>query len=123
MVTPLSAKKTALNMGRAVLGLTLLLSLVFLSLSPAQTRTTERSGRRVVHNVEPEYPAIVKHAHVGGLVRLRVTVLANGDVAKVEPLGGNPIFVESATKAVLKWKYVPAATQSKEEIEISFNPD
>jgi len=123
MAIPLSGNKTALNIGRALLGLALLLSLVHVSLSLVQAQTTEKSGRRVVHHIQPEYPAIVKNAHVGGLVRLRATVLANGDVAKVEPLGGNPIFVESATKAVLKWKYVPAATQTKEEIEIAFNPD
>jgi len=52
-----------------------------------------------------------------------VTVLASGDVAKVEIVGGNPIFAESATKAVLKWKYVPAASQTKEEVQINFTPD
>jgi hypothetical protein len=50
-------------------------------------------------------------------------VLANGDVATVETVGGNPILVESATKAVLKWKYAPAASQTRQEVQINFTPD
>jgi TonB family protein len=56
-------------------------------------------------------------------VRLTVTVLPNGDVAKVDILGGNPIFVASAINAVRKWKYAPAASQTKEEVQINFTPD
>jgi TonB family protein len=104
-------------------GLTLLLFLAPVSPSTAQVERVDRSKRRVVRTSEPDYPKIVKHAHIGGSVRLDVTVLASGDVAKVELLGGNPIFAESATKAVLKWKYAPAASQTKEEVQINFTPD
>jgi TonB family protein len=107
----------------ASFGLTLLLFLAPVSPSTAQVERVDRSKRRVVRTSEPDYPKIVKHAHIGGSVRLDVTVLASGDVAKVEILGGNPIFVESATKAVLKWKYAPAASQTKEEVQILFTPD
>jgi len=104
-------------------GLTLLLLLAPVSLSTAQVARVERPSRKIVRTSEPDYPKIVKHAHIGGSVRLNVTVLASGDVAKVEILGGNPIFVESATKAVLKWKYAPATSQTKEEVQINFTPD
>jgi TonB family protein len=97
--------------------------LLLLSPSAAQVERVDRPKRKVVRTSEPDYPKIVKHAHIGGSVRLNVTVLASGDVAKVEILGGNPIFTESATKAVLKWKYVPAASQTKEEVQINFTPD
>ena len=106
-----------------VLSLTLLLCFAQVSLSAAQGQTGAKSGRKVVRSVEPEYPVIVKHAHIGGSVRLTVNVLAIGDVTLVEPVGGNPIFVDSATKAVLKWKYIPAAAQTREEVQINFNPD
>jgi TonB family protein len=107
----------------ASFGLTLLLLLAPVSPSTAQVERVDKSKRRVVRTSEPDYPKIVKHAHIGGSVRLDVTVLASGDVAKVEVLGGNPIFTESATKAVLKWKYAPAASQTKEEVQINFTPD
>jgi TonB family protein len=113
------ARKSALT----PLGLTLLFFLAPVSPSIAQVERVDKSNRRVVRTSEPDYPKIVKHAHIGGSVRLNVTVLASGDVAKVEVLGGNPIFTESATKAVLKWKYAPAASQTKEEVQINFTPD
>ena len=113
----------AIKSALAPLGLTLLLFLAPVSPSAAQVERVDRTNRKVVRTSEPDYPKIVKHAHIGGSVRLNVTVLANGDVAKVEVLGGNPIFVESATKAVLKWKYAPAASQTKEEVQINFTPD
>jgi len=113
----------ALKSALTPLGLTLLLFLASVSPSIAQVERVDKSNRRVVRTSEPDYPKIVKHAHIGGSVRLDVTVLASGDVARVELLGGNPIFAESATKAVLKWKYAPAASQTKEEVQINFTPD
>ena len=107
----------------ATLGLTFLLLLTPVSPSNAQVAQVDRSRRKVVRTSEPDYPTIVKNAHIGGSVRLNVIVLANGDVAKVDILGGNPIFVASAINAVRKWKYAPAAAQTKEEVQINFTPD
>lgn len=78
------------------------------------------AGRKVVHRITPEYPRSLKDAHIGGVVRLYLTVSSRGDVSKVAPLGGNPILVEAATKAVLNWKYIPAASQSNEQVQIEF---
>jgi TonB family protein len=109
--------KTAL----ASFGITLLF-LVAVSRSTAQV-VVDKSKRKVVRTVEPEYPKIIRHSHIGGAVRLNVIVLANGDVANVEVLGGNPILAETATKAVLKWKYAPAASETRQEVQINFTPD
>jgi len=102
-------------------GLTLLFLVAVLP-STAQV-VVDKSKRKVVRTVEPEYPKIIRHSHIGGAVRLNVSVLANGDVANVEVLGGNPILVESATKAVLKWKYAPFSSETKQEVQINFDPD
>src|ERR1700730_7757525 len=112
----------ALKNALATLGLTLLLLLTPVSPSNAQVAQVDKSQREVVRTSEPDYPTIVKNAHIGGSVRLNVTVLPNGDVAKVDILGGNPIFVASAINAVRKWKYVPAASQTKEEVQIKLTP-
>ena len=113
----------ALKNALAAFGLALLVLMAPVSPSNAQVAQVDRSKRKVVRTSEPDYPTIVKNAHIGGSVRLNVTVLANGDVAKVDILGGNPIFVASAINAVRKWKYAPAASQTKEEIQINFTPD
>jgi TonB family protein len=112
----------ALKNALAAFGLTLLLLLGPVSPSAAQVERVDKSHRRVVRTSEPDYPTIVKNAHIGGSVRLNVTVLANGDVARVDILGGNPIFVASAINAVRTWKYAPAASQTKEEVQINFTP-
>jgi TonB family protein len=112
----------ALKNALAAFGLTLLVLLAPVSPSAAQVERVDRSNRKVVRTSEPDYPTIVKNAHIGGSVRLSVTVLANGDVARVDILGGNPIFVASAINAIRKWKYAPAASQTKEEVQINFTP-
>jgi len=87
----------------------------------AQT-ATEKSTRKVIATVKPQYPAALQHAQIGGLVRLSATVLPNGTVSKVQIRGGNPILAESAVAAVMKWKYAPAPTETSEEISLSFSP-
>src|SRR5260221_14405814 len=93
----------ALKCALAPFGLTLLLFLASVTPSIAQIERTDRSHRKVIRTSEPNYPNIVKHAHIGGSVRLNLPVPASGDGPKGEIVGGNPIFVESATKAVLNW--------------------
>ena len=97
--------------------------LVASSPSIAQTPRVAHSPRKVSLRIDPEYPRILKNAHVGGLVRLSVTVLANGSVAKVEITGGSAILAQSATDAVRHWKYTPGSAPTIEEVEIQFNPD
>jgi len=81
-----------------------------------------KSERKVLVSVKPDYSELLRHAQIGGLVRLRVTVSADGKVNQVEVLGGNPILSESASAAVMKWKYAPAPGQTVEEVSISFTP-
>jgi len=76
--------------------------------------------RTLVKRVEPEYPDTLKRLHIGGIVRLRVTISPKGSVDSVELLGGNPILAENAIKAVRQWIYSPGASQSKVEVTLSF---
>jgi TonB family protein len=84
----------------------------------------EKSGpaRRVLVTVKPQYPALLKYQQIGGLVRLVATVLPDGTVKQVEVRGGNPILAESATAAVMKWKYAPGPSETHEEVSLSFSP-
>jgi TonB family protein len=100
--------------------LTLCILCGFAPAAPAQK--TAKSDRRVLVTVKPEYSELLKHAQIGGLVRLKVTVAPDGKVTNVEVAGGNPILAESAASAVTKWKFVPAPAQTVEDISISFSP-
>ncbi|HTA50485.1 MAG TPA: TonB family protein [Verrucomicrobiae bacterium] len=76
--------------------------------------------RKVLSEVKPAYPATLKNLHIEGLVRLTVIVLPNGNVAKINVRGGNPILVENAVKAVKDWKYAPGVSQTEEEVVLNF---
>lgn len=81
-----------------------------------------KSDRKVLVSVKPEYSEFLRHAQIGGLVRLKATVSAGGKVSSVDIVGGNPILAESAAKAVMNWKYVPASAQTVEDVSINFTP-
>jgi TonB family protein len=91
------------------------------SIPMLRAQSGEHSGRKVIRSQKPDYPPILKNSRIGGTVRLIANVLANGTVANVQVLGGNPILAESAVKAVMKWKYAPGASASNEIITFDFN--
>ena len=90
-------------------------------IAQARGQSAEHSNRKVLRTEKPEYPLILKSKGIGGLVRLNVKVLANGTVINVTAGGGNPILSECAIKAVLAWKYAPAATSTNEIVTFNFN--
>jgi TonB family protein len=90
--------------------------------TPVAQRPPAKSDRKVLISGKPQYPEPLKQAQIGGLVRLRATVLPNGTVSKVDVLGGNPILAESAAAATKRWKFAPATSQTFEDITVNFNP-
>jgi TonB family protein len=78
--------------------------------------------RKVLKRVEPQYPKFLREKQIGGTVRLIVTVEPNGDVSKVEILGGSAILAEQAQAAVKQWRYAPSAKTTVTEVKIVFNP-
>jgi TonB family protein len=98
----------------------LLLSMTF-SLAPCLlAQNSDKPGRKVISTVKPGYPQTLKDLHIEGLVRLKVTVLPNGSVGNIQVIGGNPILVENAIKAVKNWKYAAAPSQTEEPIVLNF---
>lgn len=85
-------------------------------------RAQDSGGRKRIYKVEPKYPEYLKHHDIGGAVRLSVEITPKGTVRTIQPLGGNPILVESAVEAVKQWKYEPAETATTIEVKIDFNP-
>jgi len=79
------------------------------------------SGRRVVRKVAPQYPEAAKRMRLGGTVRVIAVVGPDGNVKKVEPVGGSPLLVQAAQTAITQWKYVPGA-ESQESVELHFTP-
>jgi TonB family protein len=82
----------------------------------------EASNRKIIKVVSAQYPAVLKQRGIGGVVKMRVFVNANGTVKDAQILGGNAILADSALKAVKQWIFAPAAADAKLEISISFDP-
>ena len=99
----------------------LLFCLAFGSLPALRAQSGDHPSRKVLQSQKPDYPAILKLLSIGGIVRLNARVLANGTVANVQVLGGNPILAESAVKAVMTWKYAPAPSSTSEIVSFNFN--
>jgi len=90
------------------------------SLGAAQEVST---NRKVVKSVAAQYPSVLKRRGIGGTVKLRVLVNANGTVKDVQVLGGNPILSDCASKAVKQWVFAAADKEESVEISVGFDPN
>jgi TonB family protein len=80
------------------------------------------NARKVVKKAPVPYPAILRSKGIGGVVKLKVLVKADGTVRDTEVIGGNPILAESAQKSVMQWKFSPANSETAIEISVVFDP-
>ena len=87
----------------------------------AQSQQSSNEKRKVVRKVEPGYPEAAKRMNLGGTVRVVASVAADGNVRKVEPVGGSPLLVQAAQNAVSQWRFAPG-TESEEIVELHFTP-
>ena len=76
--------------------------------------------RKLITRVEPDYPETLKRLNIGGIVRLRISISAKGNVEDVELLGGNPVLGESAAAAVKEWVYTASSSRTITEVSVSF---
>jgi TonB family protein len=97
----------------------LVLSILVASTSQAQQ---SEAKRKVTSRFVPAYPELARKMQLRGVVRIQVLVSPNGKVKSTEVLGGSPLLAKSAVDAVEKWKWEPAAQESKELIELNFDP-
>jgi TonB family protein len=80
------------------------------------------ADRKIVKRVEPEYPAVLRRLQIGGAVRLKVSVRADGSVEGTEVIGGNDGLAASAQRAVAQWKFSPASKATVIEVKLVFDP-
>jgi len=60
--------------------------------------------------------------NLSGTVKVQATIAPDGTVKNVQPVGGSPVLIQAAQDAVYKWKFAAAAAESKELIELRFDP-
>ena len=79
--------------------------------------------RKIKSKVNPVYPELAKKMNVTGVVKVQVTVAANGTVKSAKAIGGHPLLIDPAVDAVKKWRYEPGAEDSTEVVEFRFDPN
>lgn len=111
------------NMGRR-LPLAALLAVLSLGISPihSSAQAAPASSRKIVNRVMPQYPSMARSLNIRGNVRVEALVEPNGTVKTVEVKGGHPLLVQAAETAIREWKFAPATHETKETIEVRFDP-
>ncbi len=101
--------------------LVLFSALVFTPALFAQRDPTETT-RKIVNRVAPLYPEMLKSMNVRGTVKAEALVAPNGTVKLVNVKGGHPVLGQAAQRAIYMWKWAPASHETRELIEVRFDP-
>lgn len=96
-------------------------TLIF-ALAQAKAQESTDAGRKVLVKTAAAYPTIAQSMNLRGVVKLEVHVAPNGTVKSVDVKGGHPILTQSAVTAVGHWKFEPASHETKELVEVKFDP-
>ena len=81
--------------------------------APRASGIRDVSGNRLIHRVEPEYPADARAQHLQGSVTLEVRIGGEGNIHNIAVVEGNPLLAEAAVQAVRQWKYLPYSVEGR----------
>src|SRR5271163_3633642 len=86
------------------------------------TRATAQEVRRLLSKPSPAYPDVAKRLNLEGTVKIEVVVGPDGIIKDTKVIGGHPILVDSALKALRDWRYEKASTETRLELDFKFHP-
>src|SRR5215467_10411396 len=81
-----------------------------------------QSDRKIINRFVPPYPALARTMHLKGTVRVDAVVDPSGKVKALRVRGGHPVLVQAAQSAIYKWRWSPTKQESREAIEVRFDP-
>ena len=82
----------------------------------------EEINRAVKVKVSPVYPELARKLKIVGVVRVEITVSANGSVKSAKLVGGHPVLANAALDAVKRWRFETAAAESTGVVQFRFDP-
>lgn len=82
----------------------------------------QETHRKVKSKVSPVYPELARRMNISGVVKVRVTVAANGSVKDAQLVGGHPVLANAAMDAVKKWRFETRPEETSETVEFRFDP-
>lgn len=87
-----------------------------------QESKAQESNRKAKSKVSPVYPELARRMNITGVVKVRVTVAANGSVKDAVLVGGHPVLASAALDAARKWHFEARPEESTEIVEFRFDP-
>ena len=100
----------------------LFLGVTFFSPAFCLAQDQPEGKRTIVDRVVPLYPDLARKMQIHGTVRVVVVVAPSGKTKFTQVIGDNPLLAKAAVDAIEKWKWVPAAQETKELVELIFHP-
>jgi TonB family protein len=79
-------------------------------------------SRKAKSKVAPAYPEMAKKMSISGVVKIQITVAANGSIKDAKLVGGHPLLANAAMDAVRKWRYEAAPAESTGIVVFRFDP-
>lgn len=76
--------------------------------------------RKLLTRTDPEYPAIARSMNLHGTVKMKIWISRDGEVNRVEYIGGHPLLAESALKAIKTWRYESSGRETTTVVEVKF---
>jgi TonB family protein len=105
-----------------VLAVGLLLLGGWAATSAPQAWGQEEISRKAKFKVAPVYPDLARRMNITGVVKVQVTVAANGTVKNTKLVGGHPVLANAAMDAVKKWRFEAGSEESTGIVEFRFDP-
>jgi|SRR5579864_7989139 len=80
----------------------------------------DSAERKIVYSEKPEYPTVAVKMDLHGTVKLKIWIDTQGNVRRLEYVGGHPLLAQSALKAVKNWRYESSPKESTSQVELKF---
>jgi TonB family protein len=77
-------------------------------------------AREIKRRVAPDYPELAKRMNLTGKVKVEVVIAPAGQVTLTRAIGGHPVLVQAAERAIKEWKFAPASETTTQIIEMVF---
>lgn len=83
----------------------------------------EELNRKAKLKVAPAYPELARRMNITGVVKLQVTVAANGTVKAARLVGGHPVLANAALDAIKKWRFETGPEETTGIVDFYFSPN
>jgi TonB family protein len=96
--------------------------IAMVSLPVSRIWAQDELPRKVKTRVAPIYPQLARQMNIAGIVKVQVTVAANGSVKTTKLVGGHPLLANAAMDAIKKWRFDTGPDETTGIVEFRFDP-